>query len=105
MRFAGRGEMMSKIATGIGILMLVIGGGALLLVCRELVLSVRFGGPDGSAVGAYNFSKMLVDGALTIVFCGLGLFLVRRHLPRVGKILIGVAIVLILLGLNAGRIS
>ena len=99
--------MKDKIVAGVGIVLLILGAGALLLVCRDLVLSLRFGGPSGGYIGAHSFGAMLVDGAMMIVFLLIGGLLTRRHLQRrTPRIIVGVvAIIMILLGLNAGYVS
>jgi hypothetical protein len=90
--------------TIIGIVLLVIGELALILTARDLFLLLKFGGT--SLIGAYNFGTMIFDGAVAIVFGGIGILLTRDHLKRTKPrtVLIVISVIAILLGLNAGRV-
>jgi hypothetical protein len=90
--------------TIIGVILLILGEGALILTSRDFFIALKFGSREFA--GAYNFSVMIVDGAMAIVFGGLGVLLTRDHLKRTKPrtVLIVITIIAVLLGLNAGRV-
>ncbi len=98
--------MKAKLRVGAGVVVLIFSLLSLIMTCRDLVLSLRFGGPNGGFLSAYNFSATIVDGIIAIVLFGIGWFLTREHLSRkMPRTVLTVAVVVaVLLGLNAGRI-
>jgi hypothetical protein len=103
-----QGEGMKAIVLNvIGTILIIPGLLGLVLVSKDATLSMRFGGPGGGVIGSYQASAMLVDAAIAAVFFAIGGFLLRHKLQQTTwrTVLIIAAVVAVLLGINAGRIS
>jgi hypothetical protein len=91
----------------VGIIVAIFGLLGLILVSREVSMSLRFGGPGGGFLGTYQATAALIDAAIALAFFAVAGFLLRdmlkKETPR--TILIVAAIAAILLGINAARIS
>ena len=95
------------IKTAIGLLAFVIAAYMLALTVKDLVITIRLGGPTGGTAGAYSFGAMLIEGGATLLLLLLGVLLTHQHLEKRGaRVVVGLAALLMVLwGMAAGYLE
>lgn len=97
-------NLISRVLVVLGVCVCGLASLTLMVTIRNFVRMVRFGGPTGGYIGASNFGYMVFDGGVTLVLLLIGGLLLRPYIgsPKGQMTAYVVAVVVVILGINAG---